>query len=490
MDDDDEGGDYTEEEEETKVTVKKVKKKVAAGKMDDDDEGGDYTEEEEETKVTVKKKSKQLKVTKSFCFDQIKSIEEDFDKWFEDNKLQEGEEGNAIVLPKTYAKATHKGKLISECSPDEVNEHIADMVNEEQGVVKNEDEEEVGEGEEERVGLARLDQRQTCAFLKMIGSTIRGTLDQQRQKLRDHHTSGILNKGFNNSERSNFNRQNIIMGSCVDFKDLSPFQKFFATVHGNNFPHGHCYIKMPKTPEGSKVSNLRIVANAVFQGKNVQRDVVSELMILLMSKNIIIGPSSLAWYNSRNVDANLYEWGEIVLYHPDFKKNCVRRILISWDWVSKKSADEDAKKKKKKSADEDEDAKKKKKKKSADEDAKKKKKKKSADEDAKKSADEDAKKKKKKKSADEDAKKSADEDAKKKKKKKPKRNQGAFFHYSQATRADVKAAQPDLNFGQIAKVVSVNFEALSDEERAYWDKKAAADKERYQAEMAAYKGEA
>ena len=72
----------------------------------------------------------------------------------------------------------------------------------------------------------------------------------------------------------------------------------------------------------------------------------------------------------------------------------------------------------------------------------------------------------------------------------PKRNQSAFFLYSNATRADIKAAQPDLAFGEIAKVISVNFKALPAEERAYWDEKAAADKERYQREMAAYKGEA
>ena len=90
----------------------------------------------------------------------------------------------------------------------------------------------------------------------------------------------------------------------------------------------------------------------------------------------------------------------------------------------------------------------------------------------------------------------SDDGGKKKKKKKkkkdpnaPKRNQSAFFLYSNATRADIKAAQPDLAFGEIAKVISVNFKALPEEERAYWDEKAAADKERYQREMAAYRGE-
>ena len=89
----------------------------------------------------------------------------------------------------------------------------------------------------------------------------------------------------------------------------------------------------------------------------------------------------------------------------------------------------------------------------------------------------------------------SDDGGRKKKKKKikdpnaPKRNQSAFFLYSNATRAQVREAQPDLAFGQVAKAISVNFKALPEDERAYWDQKAAADKERYQRELAAYKGE-
>jgi hypothetical protein len=89
----------------------------------------------------------------------------------------------------------------------------------------------------------------------------------------------------------------------------------------------------------------------------------------------------------------------------------------------------------------------------------------------------------------------SDSDGGKKKKKKkkdpnaPKRNQSAFFLYSNATRAQVRAGNPDLAFGQVAQEISKNFKALPDEERAYWDEKAAQDKERYQTEMAAYRGE-
>ncbi|KAL3774583.1 hypothetical protein ACHAWO_006882 [Cyclotella atomus] len=90
------------------------------------------------------------------------------------------------------------------------------------------------------------------------------------------------------------------------------------------------------------------------------------------------------------------------------------------------------------------------------------------------------------------------DDGKKKKKKKkqqkdpnaPKRNQSAFFLYSNATRAQVRTDNPDLAFGQVAQAISRNFKALPEEERAYWDEKAAADKERYQRELAEYKADA
>ena len=60
----------------------------------------------------------------------------------------------------------------------------------------------------------------------------------------------------------------------------------------------------------------------------------------------------------------------------------------------------------------------------------------------------------------------------------PKRNQSAFFLYSNATRNDVKEANPEAKFGDIAKIISTHFKALPTEERAYWDNKAAEDKAR------------
>jgi len=53
-------------------------------------------------------------------------------------------------------------------------------------------------------------------------------------------------------------------------------------------------------------------------------------------------------------------------------------------------------------------------------------------------------------------------------------------------RSVVKAANPNVEAKEIQKLLSDNFKALSAEERAPYDAKAAADKERYQKEMAEY----
>jgi len=68
----------------------------------------------------------------------------------------------------------------------------------------------------------------------------------------------------------------------------------------------------------------------------------------------------------------------------------------------------------------------------------------------------------------------------------PKRNKSAFIIYSNATRPHVKATNPEEKFGEIAQIMSKNYKALTPEERAYWDEKAAADKGRYQKENAEY----
>ncbi|KAL3785715.1 hypothetical protein ACHAW5_004543 [Stephanodiscus triporus] len=69
---------------------------------------------------------------------------------------------------------------------------------------------------------------------------------------------------------------------------------------------------------------------------------------------------------------------------------------------------------------------------------------------------------------------------------KPKRNMSAFFLYSNANRDRVKEENPEAKFGDIAKIMSVEFKEMSASERAKWDKLAVADKERYQAAMEDY----
>jgi len=69
----------------------------------------------------------------------------------------------------------------------------------------------------------------------------------------------------------------------------------------------------------------------------------------------------------------------------------------------------------------------------------------------------------------------------------PKRNMSAFFLYSCANRTAVKEQNPDASFGDIARLISAQFKALSDKERAQWDKKAAEDKTRYQQEMETFR---
>jgi hypothetical protein len=68
----------------------------------------------------------------------------------------------------------------------------------------------------------------------------------------------------------------------------------------------------------------------------------------------------------------------------------------------------------------------------------------------------------------------------------PMHNSSAYLLFSAEARVDVKASQPDLTLGAITKVVATKWKALSDGERAVWDKKAVVDKERYEQELAAY----
>merc|ERR1711862_650979 len=67
-----------------------------------------------------------------------------------------------------------------------------------------------------------------------------------------------------------------------------------------------------------------------------------------------------------------------------------------------------------------------------------------------------------------------------------KRNMSAYFLFSNANRQSIKERNPDASFGQLAKLIS-EFKCLSDKERKKWDKKAAADKIRYDEQMKVYR---
>lgn len=68
----------------------------------------------------------------------------------------------------------------------------------------------------------------------------------------------------------------------------------------------------------------------------------------------------------------------------------------------------------------------------------------------------------------------------------PKRNLSAYLLYQNAMRDHFKAENPGMTFGQLAKYTSHMYKNLTPEERAAWDARSAADRERYEAEMAGY----
>ena len=70
----------------------------------------------------------------------------------------------------------------------------------------------------------------------------------------------------------------------------------------------------------------------------------------------------------------------------------------------------------------------------------------------------------------------------------PKRNMSAYFLYSVHIRPTIKANNPEASFGDIARMISAQFKDLPPNERAMWDAKAEADKQRYLAEKEAYEG--
>lgn len=69
---------------------------------------------------------------------------------------------------------------------------------------------------------------------------------------------------------------------------------------------------------------------------------------------------------------------------------------------------------------------------------------------------------------------------------KPKRAMSAFFLYSQVERPNVKINHPEASFGDIARILSAQYKALSETQMKKWVKKAEQDKIRYQEEMKHY----
>lgn len=69
----------------------------------------------------------------------------------------------------------------------------------------------------------------------------------------------------------------------------------------------------------------------------------------------------------------------------------------------------------------------------------------------------------------------------------PKRALSAFFFFSNEKRLDVQKEHPEWKVGQIAQELGRCWKALSEEEKAVYEKKAIEDKERYSQEMQQYK---
>ncbi|KAK1743779.1 high mobility group protein [Skeletonema marinoi] len=69
-----------------------------------------------------------------------------------------------------------------------------------------------------------------------------------------------------------------------------------------------------------------------------------------------------------------------------------------------------------------------------------------------------------------------------------KKNLTAYMHYATYARAYLKPRNPQLKGGELTKnVVQRGWNRLSSQERHYWDEKAAADKMRYERDLAKYK---
>jgi hypothetical protein len=61
----------------------------------------------------------------------------------------------------------------------------------------------------------------------------------------------------------------------------------------------------------------------------------------------------------------------------------------------------------------------------------------------------------------------------------PKRPMSSYFLFMNAKRDPLKAAEPDLKFGELTKKLTEQWKSLTDKQREEWDNAALKDKERY-----------
>lgn len=68
----------------------------------------------------------------------------------------------------------------------------------------------------------------------------------------------------------------------------------------------------------------------------------------------------------------------------------------------------------------------------------------------------------------------------------PKRGLSAYMFFANDQRDNVREENPGITFGQVGKVLGDRWKALSEKDRQPYEKKAAADKKRYEDEKAKY----
>ncbi|KAK1743780.1 high mobility group protein [Skeletonema marinoi] len=69
----------------------------------------------------------------------------------------------------------------------------------------------------------------------------------------------------------------------------------------------------------------------------------------------------------------------------------------------------------------------------------------------------------------------------------PKKNLTAYMHYATYARAYLKPRSPNMKGSDVTVIVRRGWDAMSAQERNYWNEKAADDKERYETDLAEYK---